>query len=221
MALMLAIDCALRQINLGVLDGETGLGEMSANVGSMQSELLPKAVEDFMASLGKSIGEIELMAVTTGPGYYTGIRVGLSYACALAYSLRIKIVPVPTLRAMAFGVLDIQKNLGAASPVAPVIQAGRGSLYAAVYGMDPNGETMTLLEPSHLPDEHFFASIGVDFKDRPIIVGNNLSSYAVNKTGYRNVSPVLSMGLSVARIASEGDLADPEGVTATYLRNPY
>ena len=67
--LTLAIDCALRRINLGASDGDNLLGELSVDVGMRQSELLPTAVRDFLSMAGKNIGEVEHVAVTVGPGY--------------------------------------------------------------------------------------------------------------------------------------------------------
>ncbi|MDR2779671.1 MAG: tRNA (adenosine(37)-N6)-threonylcarbamoyltransferase complex dimerization subunit type 1 TsaB, partial [Synergistaceae bacterium] len=80
MPLTLALDCALRRINLGASDGGKLLGEFSADVGARQSEILPPAVQNFLSALGKTVRDVELIAVTAGPGYFTGIRVGLSYA---------------------------------------------------------------------------------------------------------------------------------------------
>ena len=100
MPFILGVDCALRRVNLGAF-GENIRANFSLDAGMRQSELLPGAVAGFLASIGKSLEEVELIAATNGPGYYTGIRVGLSYASALAYSLWVKIVPISTLEAIA------------------------------------------------------------------------------------------------------------------------
>ncbi|MDR1885918.1 MAG: tRNA (adenosine(37)-N6)-threonylcarbamoyltransferase complex dimerization subunit type 1 TsaB, partial [Synergistaceae bacterium] len=87
MPLILAIDCAMRWLNLGLSDGGALIGAEAVNSDTRQSGLLPGAVDDFLSRRGVSLGDLGVIAVTTGPGYYTGIRVGLSYASSLAESL--------------------------------------------------------------------------------------------------------------------------------------
>ena len=89
MPLTLAIDCSLRWISLGLADGVNPHGEENTNTGPKQSEILADSTARFLLKFGFSFADIEQIAVTTGPGYYTGIRVGLSYAALLAESLGI------------------------------------------------------------------------------------------------------------------------------------
>jgi tRNA threonylcarbamoyladenosine biosynthesis protein TsaB len=221
MPLTLAIDCALRQINLGAMDGDKILGSLSAEVGTKQSEILGVAVKNFLRSIGFKLDDIGLIAVTTGPGYYTGIRIGVSYACALAWSLGVKVAPVPTLRAMAFGVGGLLEAIGMGYYVAPVITAGRDSFYAAVYRMSRDGEMISVSEPSHVNAEGFVESLSiVCMEPPPVIVGNDLSSELIKKSGYRTISPVPEIGISIAKISRVTEAIDPRRIKANYLRSP-
>jgi tRNA threonylcarbamoyladenosine biosynthesis protein TsaB len=189
------------------------------DVGTRQSELLPEVVRFFLGSMGYSPGDISLMAVTTGPGYYTGIRVGLAYSTALAYSLGVKIVPAPTLAAMAHGVLETLEASGAPTPVAPLIPAGRGSIYAAVYS-GPSCSAKAILEPSHIGVQDFINFLDSMNCAAPLIVGNDISSVAERLAGCRAVSPIRGMGEAMVKISRFTEPVDPAAVLATYLRSP-
>lgn len=67
-----------------------------------QAERLPLMVGELMQAGGVAFSEIDLLAVTTGPGSFTGVRVGLSFARALALALNRPCVGVSTLEALAF-----------------------------------------------------------------------------------------------------------------------
>jgi len=62
---------------------------------------LPLFFEDMRARMGCELNEIDGIAISIGPGSFTGLRIGLSYAKGLAYSQGLPIIPVPTLEAMA------------------------------------------------------------------------------------------------------------------------
>ncbi len=83
------------------------------------------------------------VAVASGPGSFTGLRVGVSFGLGLAMGLRIPIVPLPTL--------DIQAARGD-EPVTAVVDAGRGRYYFKVPGERPG-----LGEPAAIPTSHELA----------------------------------------------------------------
>lgn len=125
MSLTLAIDCALRMICIGLGDGDKTIASQTVRSGPKQSAELPSRVDALLASAGVRLHDVTRVAVTVGPGYYTGIRVGMSYACALAESIGARAVPITTLRAM---------SVSCDAPlVVPVIRAREGAVYSAIY----------------------------------------------------------------------------------------
>ena len=82
---MLVLDCSLRLTGAAVARCGEVLSQESEDLGRRQAAELPLMAERVLAAAGMTFADIDLMAVTSGPGYFTGIRVGVAYAAALAY----------------------------------------------------------------------------------------------------------------------------------------
>jgi len=227
--LTLAIDCAIRRINLGAAGEGNFLGELSVDVGTRQSELLPGAVHDFLYMLGLTAGDVGHIAVTAGPGYFTGIRVGLSYAAALAESVGALVSGVSTLRAMALPLIEALVACGASSVVVPVIPAGRDSFYAAMYevcrgvacpDMTYSDGRGVLMEPSHIRAEDLFACLEAHEGSDSVIVSANISREVFEKKSLRVIPPP-SVPRGVLMAAASESPVDPSEIKAVYLRRPY
>ena len=119
---LLALDCSLKWTNVAVLSLSDGglLAAERLNIGRRQSAELPLVVESILAKTKRGFGDLGLVAVTNGPGYFTGIRVGASYAMALAYGLNLKLVPVYTLHMLDFSWLS-KAVLAAGTPLRRVL----------------------------------------------------------------------------------------------------
>jgi tRNA threonylcarbamoyladenosine biosynthesis protein TsaB len=214
MKLTLAIDCSMRWINLGAADENALYGEENINAGRAQAELLPRTVENFLLRNGFGMKDIGRIAVTTGPGYYTGIRVGLAYATALAFALRVEVVPVSSLFAIAF------PFLGANFYSAPVLRARKGSLYGAVYSLS-NFETK--IGPAFYAAFDFVELIrSLDCaRDEVSIIGPDIAEFEeIENSGYRTILTAPAIGLCLAKASLGLPGADPESIRATYTRDP-
>ncbi|MDR3354848.1 MAG: tRNA (adenosine(37)-N6)-threonylcarbamoyltransferase complex dimerization subunit type 1 TsaB [Synergistaceae bacterium] len=212
MSLTLAIDCAMRWLNLGLADGDLPLGAEAVNADRGQSAMLAGAVEGFLSRNGVSLRDLRLIAVTNGPGYYTGIRVGLSYATALAESLGIPIAPVCTLYAMAF------PYLRAGFITVPVLKAGRDSIYCAAYK-----GSETIAPPAFCaPDELTGAVLGtLENPSDVLVTGFDALQFDEIKNCGATVLPTPpAIGLDLAVCAASVRATDPAAVTAIYLRSP-
>jgi len=126
----------LRWTNVAVsLSGDVLVSERH-DIGRRQASELPAIVKSALSAVGCTFGQVGLLAVTHGPGYFTGIRIGVSYAAALAYGLGTKVAPVSTLHMLA----NSQEK---STPVLAVVYAGREHVYAASFGCEdglPVGE---------------------------------------------------------------------------------
>ena len=212
MSLTLAIDCAMRWLNLGLADGDVPRGAEAVNAGREQSAMLPRAVEGFLSRNGVLLRDLRLIAVTNGPGYYTGIRVGLSYASALAESLGILTAPVCTLYAMAFSYLR------AGFITVPVLRAGRDSIYCAAYrGGDE------IVPPMFSAPEELAGTVLRALGNRSdiLITGSDALQFdEIKNCGVPILPASPAIGLDLAMCAEGVRAADPASVTAAYLRPP-
>lgn len=91
---------------------------------------LPGAVQEVLEAAGLSLGDLSAIAVAIGPGSFTGLRVGLSYAKGIAAAAKIAIIGVASLDALA---LCAGSGLVEDASVYPVIDARRGEVYTGLY----------------------------------------------------------------------------------------
>jgi tRNA threonylcarbamoyl adenosine modification protein YeaZ len=137
--LILAFDTATRVATSALVDDGSVLGERVSFARSVLED-----ADALLADARRSAAEIEALAVGVGPGSFTGIRIGLAAARALAFGLDVPAAGVATLDALAAG-----------SPGAvPVIDAGRREIFALVAGAP------TSLKPNELPVERGTVCVG-------------------------------------------------------------
>lgn len=125
--LTLALDTATKVCTVALCrDGEI-LGEYNINVGMTHSEGLLPQIEQLLQRTGIDKRSIELLAVSMGPGSFTGLRIGLATAEAMAYSWQCCLHGVDTLRALAYNI-PIEGHV-----LSPVLDAQKGNYYQALY----------------------------------------------------------------------------------------
>ena len=95
--LLLALDTSTRQASLALCTEDALLGEYTWHVGNNHSVELLERIQRIIAECNKTMQEIDAVAVATGPGSFNGVRVALSAAKALAFSLQKPLVGVSTL----------------------------------------------------------------------------------------------------------------------------
>src|SRR6266508_1023760 len=98
---LLAVESATLSGGVALLDGDSLLGEITLNIAITHSERLLSAVDRLLADCGLAPADLEGLAVSVGPGSFTGLRVGLATVKGLAMALGLPVAPVPTLDALA------------------------------------------------------------------------------------------------------------------------
>ena len=120
---ILAVDCCLRLTGTALMLGDKEkIFFAQEDLGRQQSTELPKMTERLLRKNNLSWSELDYIALTNGPGYFTGIRVGAAYSSGLAYACGVKIIPVSSLELLAYGINN-QKVL-------TLVYAGHGFVYA-------------------------------------------------------------------------------------------
>jgi tRNA threonylcarbamoyladenosine biosynthesis protein TsaB len=134
MTRILAIDTALDAVSACVFDERSGepLALDSILMQRGQAEALMPLLDRVVSQTEDGFAGLDRIAVTVGPGSFTGLRVGIAAARAIGLACHVPVVGVSTLAALAAPlILDAQPGL-----VVPAIDAKHGSLYFAVFGPD-------------------------------------------------------------------------------------
>ena len=127
---ILAFDSTAKAASVAVCDGERLLGLYNLDNGLTQSELLLPMAENLLASLKLSFNDMGLLAASTGPGSFTGVRIGVSLVKGIAFGRNIPCVSVSTLEALAENISTLEGIL------VPAMDARRGQLYTAIFKSD-------------------------------------------------------------------------------------
>ncbi len=130
--IVLAIDSAMNGCSVSLCDTDSGtvLAQDAAHVLRGQAELLVPMINDVIENAGQKYSNIEMVAVTKGPGAFTGMRIAMATAKSLGLALDVPVVGVCTFKA----VLDsYQKNLSAYDYVAVILETKRKDFYVQVF----------------------------------------------------------------------------------------
>lgn len=128
MSLIINIDTALQRASVCLSENETVLYFEKNENQQDHAVWLHAALAGAMEQSGKKMQELAAVAVSNGPGSYTGLRVGLSAAKGLCYALKIPLITVDTLQLMAMAVKEEASDL-----ICPLIDARRMEVFTAVY----------------------------------------------------------------------------------------
>jgi tRNA threonylcarbamoyladenosine biosynthesis protein TsaB len=133
--LLLALDTSTRQASIALCSEDELLGEYSWHVGNNHSVELLDRIRRLMSECGKTMSELDGVAVARGPGSFNGLRVALATAKGLAFALNRPLVGMSTLDVIAAELWQWQ------GPICAVLEAGRSELYAACYIFDSLDES--------------------------------------------------------------------------------
>lgn len=127
---ILAFDTASSSGAVALFRDGVILAHIQLNIGLTHSEQLLPAIDDLMQLTGVQTTELDAIAITQGPGSFTGLRIGFSTAKGMALGLNKPLIPVPTLDVLA------QNGAGVKGLIVPIMNARRNQVYTAVYRSD-------------------------------------------------------------------------------------
>ena len=152
---LLAVDTATPLSSVAAFENERLAGEIVLSESRAQSEHLLESVRFLFGRIHWQLSEIDLFVGTSGPGSFTGLRVGIGSVQGMALSAERPVAGVSTLAAMAMQAIVSGVAAGAASEslLCPVIDAGRGELYAGLFRAGSHPEPVAdevVLAPAEL-----------------------------------------------------------------------
>jgi tRNA threonylcarbamoyladenosine biosynthesis protein TsaB len=174
-------------------------------------------IERVLADAAVAWDDLDRITVGIGPGGFTGLRIGIATARALAQARGLEVVPVGSLEALAEGA----RGGSPERPVAAVIDARRGEVFAAVFA--PDGAP--LLAPAALAPEALAERLA-GFTERPLAVGDGAVRFAQELASAGAAVPPAGASVHrlsavhICRLAAEREPADRDALLPAYLREP-
>jgi tRNA threonylcarbamoyladenosine biosynthesis protein TsaB len=206
--IVLGLDTCLSSCSVAVLDGERVLASAREVMARGHQERLAPMAQQVMAEAGLTFGELDRIAVTVGPGSFTGLRVGIAFAKGLALALDLPAVGVGTLEALAAEAAQDPGGL-----VFPAIDARRGQLYLQAFE-----DGRALMAPDALSAEVAAARLAELSQGRPFtLVGSGAALLADFAPAAAVIAAEGADARHVARLAAT---RQPGPLKPLYLRAP-
>ena len=137
--LILAFDSTAQVASAALCEDSRVIATFHLKNGNTHSETLLPMAKALLDTTGYTVDDVELFAVSHGPGSFTGVRIGAATVKGLAFGKQKTVIGVSTLEALATNVLP------ANALICPVMNARRGQVYNALF--EANGDTLTRLCP--------------------------------------------------------------------------
>jgi tRNA threonylcarbamoyladenosine biosynthesis protein TsaB len=153
LTVILSIDTATLGGSVCLSRGDSVIATRLGDPAISHSNSLLKDINGCLDQAGVSLKNVNLLAATSGPGSFTGLRIGLATVKALAATLRIPCVGIPTLHAVAHAA-------GPATTSVALLPAGRGEVFVQMLSVSPDGSVTPLDEPAHLSPHNVLEKYG-------------------------------------------------------------
>lgn len=127
---ILAIESSALVASVAIVEEEQIIAEYTMNYKKTHSQTLMPMLEEISKMLELDMDSIDAIAISGGPGSFTGLRIGSATAKGIGLALNKPIVNVPTLAAMAYNAYGIT------SVICPIMDARRGQVYTGLYTFD-------------------------------------------------------------------------------------
>ncbi|HYG57139.1 MAG TPA: tRNA (adenosine(37)-N6)-threonylcarbamoyltransferase complex dimerization subunit type 1 TsaB [Symbiobacteriaceae bacterium] len=226
---ILALETATSACTVAVMDHGSLLAETVLQVPRAHSTRLMPLIAQAVADSGLAKADLDAIAVGVGPGSFTGLRIGLATAKALAYALGKPCVGVSTLKAMAYGT-GAQIGL-----VVPMLDAKRGEVFAAVYAAGSNDPATwaEVMPPAHIHISQLAEEIqalreGLRHSWQFVTCCGDVAGRYIGDLGLGDAARLAPAGAMLPRAWAVAELgrsqlalgqtADPDAVLPIYLR---
>ena len=219
---ILSIDTSSQVSSVAVLSAERVAAEISMQGALTHSETLMPHIETALRMARVKKDELAGVAVSIGPGSFTGLRIGLAAAKMMSYALRIPMVGVPTLEALAYHCMWEGVRL------VPMMDAQKGNVYAQEFVWEAG------LDGLHLREKHALSIlplteviVGLENAEQPVILLGDAMQKKTTLALPANVrlAPIHArmpraacVGLAALTRIACGEMDDPVTVAPLYLR---
>jgi tRNA threonylcarbamoyladenosine biosynthesis protein TsaB len=206
--LILGIDTATPQVGCAIGGHEGVLASAHSSRGRRHAETLAPAIDFVRRQAGIELSEIGAVAVDVGPGLFTGLRVGIATAKAMASALQVPMIGVSSLDLLAFPVRFTPRLIAA------TVDARRGQLFHAFYRQVPGG-LQRVTEPT-VDDPDDLLSELVAWGEEVLLVGDGVLRYPEHFADLPRAE-IVEQGLSFPSAASLVQLAHARALREEFV----
>lgn len=214
---ILALDTTGLVASVALVDNEKTIAEFTTNYKKTHSQTIMPMIEQLKKMVELDLSTVDYIACASGPGSFTGLRIGAATAKGLAHGLDKKIIPVPTLDGLAYNLSECNKL------IVPIMDARRNQVYSAIYSNVEGFERLSdymacdinelLCKVSEIDENAVFLGDGVPvFKDR-IIEFNNGFKFAPQCSNMQRAACIGALALN--RVI---EAVNPNDFEIIYLR---
>ena len=218
---ILSLDASATSASVCVYEADTDkiIGEFYINTKLTHSQTLVPMINALLGSINLELSDIDYFAVNTGPGSFTGIRIGVSVIKGMAMALDKPCVSVSTLHSMAFNFIDSEKTI-----VCACMDARRNQVYNALFAVE-NGAVTRLCDDRAISVEALFEELST-YNQPVVLVGDGAQlcysqkgdsdvNLAVASKRYQRAS---SVALAAVENINNNEILTAAALMPTYLR---
>ena len=219
---ILSIDTSSQVSSVAVLSAECVAAEISMQGALTHSETLMPHIETALRMARVEKSELEGIAVSIGPGSFTGLRIGLASAKMMAYALHIPLIAVPTLEAL------VHHYICEGVRLVPMMDAQKGNVYAQEFSWRADGDALILQEERSLaimPLTEVIAGLA-ETEQSVLLLGDAMQKKTTLALPANvRLAPIHArmpraacVGLAALTRLARGEMDDPVTVVPLYLR---
>ncbi|MCQ6277423.1 tRNA (adenosine(37)-N6)-threonylcarbamoyltransferase complex dimerization subunit type 1 TsaB [Bacillus sp. V3B] len=165
---VLAIDTSNYSLGIALISDEKVIGEYITNMKKNHSIRVMPAIEHLMSDCEMKPADLEKIVVARGPGSYTGVRIGVTIAKTLAWTLNIPLVGVSSLEILAAGVGRYFNGY-----ISPLFDARRGQIYTGLYQFR-NGKLESIVKDQIILSENWTEQLQT-YEEKILFVGTDIT----------------------------------------------
>lgn len=214
--LILSIETATLSGSVCIARGEQLLAVVSGDPKTSHSNTLLADIDKLLAETEISVSDVDVFAVATGPGSFTGLRIGIATVKALCATLDRPAVGIPTLEAVAL-------SGGVAEKSVALLPAGRGEVFTQLFSVSAGNTVKPLDEPAHVPPARLFERYGhlesITWCGEGAVVHRELIETSAARNDWRIAPPDPNLATHVAKLAlNRTQFDDGYTLRAIYVR---
>ena len=224
---VIALDSTTRAGSVALVEDDRVIDERIGDASRSHAERLPAEITSLTAAHGFALADVDLFAVASGPGSFTGLRIGIATMQGLAFVQRRRVAAVPALDALAH-IAAANGTPGAL--VAAFMDAHRRDVFAALYriGSGPafRANRLEVVDGASVGDPASVVAGWHARSLRPLVfVGDGATAFAddiARADPAAAIVPAMPLAAAIGRLAAAGavEAVDPAAIRPLYVRRP-